>query len=138
MEPIGIDSARISGLVHERSRLYGSGMVISHQQAGVPRVRLLLDPGDAVSKAIEAVAAGSPDAGSAQHQPESLARANEPYSREMKAMILGGFGLSLVFAVVTLPFGTRLGTFGLIWSVGLIAILGYNLWNWFIRNRDRW
>jgi hypothetical protein len=63
MQPIGLDGARIAGLVPERSRLYGSGMVISHRQAGVPRVRLLLDPRDAVSRAIEAVASGSPDAG---------------------------------------------------------------------------
>lgn len=138
MEPIGIDADRIDRLMPERSRLYGSGIVIAHRQAGVPRIRLLLEPGDPLATAIEAVATGS-DGGNPDDRPSvPLGRSVEPYSRQMKAMVLGGFTLSLVFAFVAIPFGARLGTFGLIWSVGLIAILCYNAWWWFIRNRDRW
>ena len=56
----------------------------------------------------------------------------------MKAMIVVGFVLSVVFAAVALPFGSQLGSFGQIWSILLIAIIGFNGWTYFIRNRDRW
>lgn len=50
----------------------------------------------------------------------------------------GAFVLSLVFAAVAIPFSSQLGSFGVLWSIGLIAIIGYNAWTYVFRNRDRW
>jgi hypothetical protein len=47
-------------------------------------------------------------------------------------------GLSVVFLVVAVPFGSQLGGFGILWSIALALILGYNVWQYLIRNRSRW
>ncbi len=140
MQPIGIESDAIVAIVREQSRLTGSGMAISHRQAGAPRVRLLLDEGDPVVSALRSIARGQPDGPErrAGVAPQPAARATEPYSGTMKAMIIVGFVLSIVFAAVAIPFGSQLGSFGQIWTVLLIAIIGFNGWTYFIRNRDRW
>lgn len=138
MQPIGIESDGIVAVVRERSRLGGSGMAISHHQAGAPRVRLLLDEDDPVVTALRSIARGQPDGPERSATPQPAARSTEPYSGAIKVMIVGGFALSIVFAAVAIPFGRQLGSFGQIWSVLLIGIIGFNAWTWFIRNRDRW
>jgi hypothetical protein len=138
MEPIGIEADSILGVVREQSKLTGSGMAISHHQAGAPRVRLLLDEGDPVVSALRSIATGQPDDPHWSPAPQPATRSTEPYSGTMKAMIVVGFALSIVFAAVSIPFGSQLGTFGQIWAILLIAIIGVNGWTYFIRNRDRW
>jgi hypothetical protein len=134
MDPIGIEAEAILGVVREQSTLTGPGMAISHHQAGAPRVRLLLDEGDPVVEAVRSIAAGQGDSSA----PQLATRSSEPYSGTMKAMIGVGFVLSIVFAAVAIPFGSQLGSFGQIWAILLIAIIGFNAWTYFIRNRDRW
>lgn len=138
MEPIGIEADAILGVVREQSKLTGSGMAISHRQAGAPRVRLLLDEGDPVVSAVRSIAAGQRDDPGRSPAPQPTTRSIEPYSGTMKAMIVVGFALSIVFAAAAIPFGSQLGTFGQIWALLLIAIIGFNAWTYFIRNRDRW
>jgi hypothetical protein len=139
MEPIGIESDAIVGVVREQSKLTGSGMAISHRQAGAPRVRLLLAEGDPVVSAVRSIATGQPEGPlDRSPAPQPAARSTEPYSGTMKAMIVVGFVLSIVFAAVAMPFGSQLGSFGQIWAVLLIAIIAFNAWTYFIRNRDRW
>ena len=114
-------------------------MAISHRQAGAPRVRLLLDEGDPVVSAVRSIATGKPEGPlDRSPAPQPAARSTEPYSASMKAMIVVGFVLSIVFAAVAIPFGSQLGSLGQIWTILLIAIIGFNGWTYFIRNRDRW
>lgn len=61
-----------------------------------------------------------------------------PYPAVLKAGILVGFVLNLVFLVVAVPFGRQLGGFGVLWSIMLVLIFGYNVWHYLIRNRRRW
>jgi len=139
MEPIGIEADSILGVVREQSTLTGSGMAISHREAGAPRVRLLLDEGDPVVSALRSIARIQSDSPlDLSPAPQIAARSTEPYSGTMKATIVVGFVLSIVFAVVAIPFGSQLGSFGQIWAILLIAIIGFNGWTYFIRNRDRW
>jgi hypothetical protein len=138
MEPIGIEADAIVGVVREQSRLTGSGMAISHRQAGAPRVRLLLDEDDPVVGALRSIAAGQPDDSDRSPAPQPAARSTEPYSATMKVMILVGFVLSIVFAAVAIPLGSQLGSLGQVWAILLIGIIGFNAWTAFIRNRDRW
>jgi hypothetical protein len=139
MDPIGIAADSILGVVRDHSRLTGSGMAISHRQAGAPRVRLLLDEGDPVVSALRSIARNQSDSPlDASRASQPTARSTEPYSGTMKAMIVVGFVLSIVFAAVAIPFGSQLGSFGQIWTVLLIGIIGFNGWTYFIRNRDRW
>ena len=56
----------------------------------------------------------------------------------MKALILIGLALNVVFLVVAVPFGRQFGGFGIAWSIGLVLILGYDFWTHFNRNRRRW
>jgi hypothetical protein len=138
MEPIGIESDAIVGVAREQSRLTGSGMAISHRQAGAPRVRLMLDEDDPVVSAVRSIAAGQRDDADRSPAPQPATRSKEPYSGTMKTMIVVGFVLSIVFGAVAIPFGSQLGSFGQIWSILLIGIIGFNGWTYFIRNRDRW
>jgi hypothetical protein len=139
MDPIGIEADSILGVVREQSKLTGSGMAISHRQVGAPRVRLLLDEGDPVVIATRSIALSQADGPlDRSPAPQPAARSTEPYSGTMKAMIVVGFVLSIVFAAVAIPFGSQLGSFGQIWAILLIAIIGFNGWTYFIRNRDRW
>ena len=68
----------------------------------------------------------------------SIDSSSAPYPTVMKAMIVVGFGLGVVFLVVGLPFARQLGEFGVVWSIGLVLIFGYNVWDLLIRNRHRW
>ena len=139
MDPIGIEADLILGVVRDHSRLTGSGMAISHRQAGAPRVRLRLDEGDPVVSALRSIARNQSDSPlDASRAPQPNVRSTEPYSGTMKAMIVVGFVLPIVFAAVAIPFGSQLGTFGKIWTVLLIGIFGCNGWTYFVRNRDRW
>jgi hypothetical protein len=138
MEPIGIESDSIIAVVPDRSILGGSGIAISHREPGAPRIRLLLDESDPVVRALRSIAISQPAGSQEEPVRQGAARPTEPYSPEMKLMIVGGFVLSIVFAAVAIPFGSQLGTFGQIWTVLLIAIIGFNAWTYFVRNRDRW
>jgi hypothetical protein len=138
MEPIGIEAEAIVGVVREQSKVTGSGMAIAHRQVGPPRVRLLLDEGDPVVSALRSIAGARPNGHDLSPAPQPAARSSERYSGTMKAMILVGFVLSIVFAAVAIPFGSQLGSFGQIWAILLIAIIGINGWTYFVRNRDRW
>jgi hypothetical protein len=138
MDPIGIEADSILGVVREQSKLTGSGMAISHRQAGAPRVRLLLDEGDPVAIALRSIALSQADGPLDRSPAPQPAASTEPYSGTMKTMIVVGFVLSIVFAAVAIPFGSQLGSFGQIWAILLIAIIGFNGWTYFIRNRDRW
>jgi hypothetical protein len=138
MEPIGIEADSILGVVREQSKLTGSGMAISHRQAGAPRVRLLLDEGDPVVSAVRSIAVVQRDDPDRSPAAQPAARSTEPYSGTMKTMIVVGFVLSIVFAAVAIPFGSQLGSFGQVWAILLIAIIGFNGWTYFIRNRNRW
>jgi hypothetical protein len=100
MAPIGIEADAIVGVVREQSRLTGSGMAISHRQAGAPRVRLLLDEVDPVVSAVHSIAAGQRDDADRSPAPQPATWSTEPYSGTMKAMIAVGFTLSIVFAAV--------------------------------------
>jgi hypothetical protein len=140
IEPLAIEADALSGFRSERS--FGTATVrIIHRQADTPSdIRLYLDDGSPVVEALRGLIADHPaevqSAGMAADR--STGPAPAPYPTVMKAMLLVGTGLSVVFLVVALPFGRQLGGFGVIWSIGLVLIFGYNLWTYFIRNRDRW
>jgi hypothetical protein len=136
MPPIGIDAGKIGPVQFERSRLQGSGVTISHRQIGSPPVRLLLDDGDPIVVALRSIAPGTSERHETSDSPIVVSR--QPYSAAMKAMIVIGLVLTIVFAVVTIPFGSQMGPLGPIWAIGLVAIIGYNAWTYLIRNRDRW
>jgi hypothetical protein len=136
--PIGLEAANVTDVVAGRS--LGTATVrIVHREVDTPAdIRLYLKESSLVTAALRGFLADGPG----QHVapvPQALdASAAGPYPTVMKAMIILGFGLSLIFAAVALPFAGQLRGFGLIWSVGLVLIIGYNAWNWFIRNRHRW
>lgn len=136
LEPIGVPSESIVGVVVAHPVLIGSEATIDHRQNGVPEIRLLLVAEDPIIIALRSIA-GS--AGQPQNAlPPPTKRAMARYSIEMKALLLIGFGLAVVFAFVAVPFGQRLGTFGLFWSIGIVAILVFNAGRFFFRDRDRW
>jgi hypothetical protein len=58
----------------------------------------------------------------------------------MKAMIVAGQALAIVFIIVVFSTGFpfRLGAFGVVWSIVVIGIFVYNAWLFFIRDRSRW
>jgi hypothetical protein len=140
IEPLAIDADALTSLHSERS--FGTAMVrISHRQADTPAdVRLYLDDGSPVVQALRGLISSQPaevrSSGKVSDRSTDPARA--PYPTVMKAMLLVGVALSIVFLIVALPFGRQLGGFGVIWSIALVLIFGYNLWTYFIRNRDRW
>jgi hypothetical protein len=142
MPPIGIEASEIRGVSDGRLPLTGSSVEIEHGQAGVPRIRLLLDDHDPVVASIRSIAGGSSAgaaAGALIGAEDRLAPGQlEPYSTEMKVLIIGGFGLALVFAVVTMPFGSQIGGLGTLWSIAIVAIIAFNAWTYFVRNRGRW
>ena len=142
MPPIGIEASEIRGVGEGRLPLSGASVEIAHGQAGSPRVRLLLDDRDPVVAAIRSIAGGSSTRATGVTAPEEVGRGApgqpEPYSTEMKLLIVGGFGLGVVFAAVAIPFGSQLGTFGTLWSIAIVAIIGFNAWTYFVRNRGRW
>ena len=92
----------------------------------------------------ERAAAGPPaepaaDGAAAETEPaHSIDPSPERYPTVMKALILIGLALNVVFLVVAVPFGRQFGGFGIAWSIGLVLILGYNFWTSFIRKRRRW
>jgi hypothetical protein len=137
--PIGLEAANLTAIVSDRSRLGTATIRIHHREADAPMdIRLYLDESSPVTLALRDLLADVPGQGFAGVPQRLDAPVVEPYPPIMKAMIIVGFGLSLVFAAVSLPFAGGLGGFGSIWSLGLVLIIGYNAWNWFIRNRHRW
>jgi hypothetical protein len=139
LAPIGVEAANIIDVVPGRS--FGTAMVrVVHREAGVPPdVRLYVKASSQVGVALRGLLPDRQEqAVAAVPETPPAIPAVEPYPPIMKAMIIVGFGLSLVFAAVSLPFAGSLSSFGLIWSVGLVLIIGYNAWKWFIRDRHRW
>jgi hypothetical protein len=140
IEPLAIEADAVTGLRSERS--FGTAMVrITHRQADTPAdIRLYLDDGSPVVQALRGLIPNHRAEGqsAARASDRSTDPAPAPYPTVMKAMLLLGMGLSVLFLVVALPFGRQLGGFGVIWSIGLVSIFVYNLWTYFIRNRDRW
>jgi hypothetical protein len=137
--PIGIDAGSLSGVIPERP--FGSAMIrITHRQTDVPAdLRLYLDDASPVAEALRAVIASAGTAAPDQAPPEAPGTTVvSPYPAVMKAGIIAGMGLGIVFLVVALPFGSRLGGFGTVWSIALVLIFAFNIWNYFIRNRHRW
>lgn len=138
--PIAIEAESLTGLRSERS--FGTAMVrIAHRQADVPAdIRLYLDVGSPVVQALQGLVAKQPAVWASAAIPahRSSAPSSGPYPTVMKAAILVGMVLSVVFLIVALPFGSQLGGFGVAWSIGLVLIFAYNFWTYFIRNRHRW
>jgi hypothetical protein len=136
--PIGLEAANITDVVAERS--FGTATVrIVHREADAPTdIRLYLKESSPVTAALRGSLADRPRQGVTPVPQVPDARVAEPYPTVLKAMIIVGFGLSLVFAAVALPFAGQLTGFGLIWSLGLVLIIGYNAWRFFIRDRHRW
>lgn len=140
MAPIALDASSITGVTAGRS--WGTRTVqIAHRQSGLPAdIRLYLEADSPVTEALRRlVVAGpapSPVVGSVTATQSHPAR--ETYPTVMKVAIIGGFGLSIVFLVATRSFASRLGDFGVVWSVLLVLIVGFNAWTYFVRNRHRW
>jgi hypothetical protein len=144
MAPIGIEAADIVGVETRRARLGLSTIEVLYRPAGAPGIRLYLDENDPVVTAIHSIAPGPGEedlaSTAAQTGGASLrwAPSREPYSAAMKVMILAGFALAIVFAIVTIPIGSGLSRSDPIWAVGLVAIIAFNAYTYFVRNRDRW
>jgi hypothetical protein len=142
MPAIGIEASEIRGVGEGRLPLTGASVEIEHGQAGSPRIRLLLDEQDPVVAAVRSIAGGSSTHATGPIAPEPVGRVTpgqpEPYSTEMKLLIVLGFGLAVVFAAVAIPFGRQLGAFGTFWLIAIVAIIAFNAWTYFVRNRGRW
>lgn len=139
LAPIGLESANLKAVVSGSSTLGTATVRIFHREAGTPMdIRLFLDESSPVTAAIRGILPVASGSGGAQAPMDFDDHVAEPYPTVMKAMILVGFGLSLVFLAVAWPFSRQIGGFGSIWLLGLILILGYNFWNYVIRNRHRW
>jgi hypothetical protein len=136
---IGIESDLLTGLASERS--FGTAMVrISHRQSDTPHdIRLYLDETSPVVHALRAVISSQSETRPPDSVPERPSDPTPtPYPVAMKAAIIVGMGLSVVFLVVALSFGRQLGGFGMLLPIGLLLIFAYNFWTYFIRNRRRW
>lgn len=136
---IGIESDLLTSLAPERS--FGAAMIrISHRQADTPvDIRLYLDEASAVVEALRGLMPTRPEVQPPSAVPERPSRGNPtPYPAAMKAAIVIGMGLSIVFLVVALLFGRNLGGVGMLLPIGLVLIFTYNFWTYFIRNRRRW
>lgn len=140
LEAIGLEAASLTDVASGRS--FGASTIrIAHRQPDTPtEIHFYLGASSPVAQALRDLIPGVPGAASpVASAPEwagitSLA----PYPTVMKAMILAGLGLNVAFLIVAMPFGRQLGGFGVVWSIGLVLILGYNVWNYLIRNRHRW
>ena len=136
--PVGIEAANIVDVVPGSS--LGTALVrVVHRQADTPAdIRLYTKASSEIGLALQNLLRdrqGGVVAAIPQAPPATPA---DPYPPIMKGIIIVGFGLSLVFALATLPFAGGLGGFGSLWSVGLVLIIGYNAWKWFVRDRHRW
>ena len=136
---IGIESGLLTGLAPERS--FGTAMVrISHRQADTPiDIRLYLDMASPVVQALRGLMLIQPEVRPPGDVPERPNGATPtPYPVAMKAAIIVGMGLSVVFLIVALLFGRNLGGVGMLLPIGLVLIFAFNFWTYFIRNRHRW
>jgi len=141
MGNIALDAASIRSVVS--GRRFGSRTVtISHSQVGVPSdIRLFLADDSAVTSAIRAIADARPTVvprpgvgpGLVPGEPQP-----DKYPLVTKVGIILGFIFGIVFFIVSRAFAAKLDTFGIIWSVALLAILAFNAWTYFIKNRSRW
>jgi hypothetical protein len=139
LAPVGIEAANLTSVVSSRSKFGTATVRILHREIGAPPdILLYLDASSPVTTAIRGLMPLETGSGADRAPRVADDPPVEPYPTVMKAMIIVGFGLSLVFALVAWPFAGRLGGFGLIWSLGLVLILGYNAWKYFIRDRHRW
>jgi hypothetical protein len=144
MTPIGIDASDIVGVEQSQARFGPSTIEVRHRDAQAPGIRLYLDEDQPVVSAIRALASGSGQEDLASTATQSgdaslrWAPSREPYSGVTKVMILAGFALSIVFAIVVIPIGSTFGSFGPIWAAALVAIIVFNAFTYFVRNRDRW
>ena len=140
LEPVGLEAASLTGVALERS--FGMPMVrITHRQPDTPaEIRLYLDASSPVTEALRGLLPDYLAEVSSMRvaSDRSIDSSSAPYPTVMKAMIVVGFGLGVVFLVVGLPFARQLGEFGVVWSIGLVLIFGYNVWDLLIRNRHRW
>ena len=149
MPPFGIETSAMTSVAP--GRYFRSPVVkITHRQPNTPAdIRLYVNASSPIAQALgallpEMAAKGPPaepavDRAAAEIEPaHSVDPSPEPYPTVMKALILTGLALSVVFLVVAVPFGRQLGGFGTLWSIGLVLILGFNVWQYVIRNRRRW
>ena len=137
--PVGIEAASLSGV--ESGRKFGTTTIrVVHVQADTPAdIRLYLDAASPVAQALRSLVPNhASEATSSAPTKDPTDSSPAPYPAAMKAAIIVGMALSVIFLVVMLPFGRQLGGFGIIWSIGLVFIFAYNLWTYFIRNRRRW
>jgi hypothetical protein len=141
----GLETNAILGIEDERSFLEGSRLRIRHRQVGVPEpIELFLKAGSPADIAIRHLSVGreAPANGASAHRVEAPQRTRrfEPFSTEMKAVIVAGQALAIVFIIVVFSTGFpfRLGAFGVVWSIVVIGIFVYNAWLFFIRDRSRW
>lgn len=136
---IGIESDLLTDLTPERS--FGTKVVrISHRQIDAPiDVRLYLDEASPVVQALRGLMPAQPEVQPTGDIPERRSAAiPTPYPVPMKAAIIVGMGLSIVFLIVALLFGRNLGGVGMLLPIVLVLIFAYNFWTYCIRNRRRW
>lgn len=136
-----IEAARLVAVVEERSRLSGTRFRIAHTQVGTPPLVELYVDGDApILAAIRGLIPARE--GRPVDPPPALTAdlQDVPYSTGMKVMIVTGLVMSLIFlaAVLASGFAWRIGPFGIVWIAALVAIVGYNAWRSFVRDRRRW
>jgi hypothetical protein len=149
MPPFGIETRAMTSVAP--GRYFGSPVVrITHRQRDTPAdIRLYVNASSPIAQALERLVPDRPaegphaepaaDGAVASIEPADSANASpEPYPAVMKALILSGLALGVVFLVVAVPFGRELGGFGILWSIGLVLILGFNVWRYLIHNRRRW
>ena len=148
----GIETGAITSVAP--GRYFASPVVrITHRQPNTPAdIRLYVSGSSPIAQALGGLVARGAAEGPRAEEPgtegtdteipaasmESVVQSPEPYPTVMKAGIVVGFALSVVFLLVTLPFSRELGTFGVLWSIGLILIIAINVWQYLIRNRRRW
>lgn len=130
--PIQIPRDRLIRL--SPTRLWGAQYLqLDHDMQGTPQVWIGSGPDSLVGKALRDLAAGRRPA------PPVVTKGKPPYPAIMRATILLGFGLSVAFVVWALAAAPLESSgFGLLWRLGLVAILAINFYQFFIRDRDRW
>jgi hypothetical protein len=137
----GIDAADLIAVAKEQSFARGTRFRIEHDQAGTPdRIELYVDEDSPVLVAIRGLVPDAADRPSPRPGDASATAADEKYSTGMKAMLVTGLILSALFLAVALssPLVWRLGPFGIAWAAVAVAIVGFNVWRFFIRDRHRW
>lgn len=129
---VQIPQDRLLGLTPTR-RWGAHYLQVDHDMEGTPQIWIGSGPDSSVGKALRKLVAGG------RPGPPPVSIGKPPYPAIVRATILVGFGLSVAFVVWALAAGpVESSGFGLLWRLGLVAILAINVYQFFIRDRDRW